>query len=66
MGYKEDLLAELDKTDQTLGWREDKGLLSDQERAIIPLLQIARPFLTVLADISEDLATIANSNRWTY
>ena len=56
----EALLAEFDSVDNRLGWREEKGILHPEERSLLELTQLLRPFLKVLIDIRDALNSIAN------
>lgn len=57
------IVAELEAIDEHLGWRDEKGTLTESQKPTLYLIQIARPFLKTLVDIAQSLQTIAN-NSW--
>ena len=53
------IMQEFEGVDQQLGWQEEKGILTEQTKLALYLVQIARPFLQTLLDIAESLSSIA-------
>jgi len=56
----EKLLREYEAIDEHLSYREDKGILTENQKLALYLVQMARPFLKVLVDIAQSLESIAN------
>lgn len=56
----DEILNEFEAVDRHLGWQEEKGILTDNSKMALYLVQIARPFLKTLVDIAESLTIIAN------
>jgi len=56
----DDIVAELNAIDAHLAWRDEKGTLTESQKPILYLIQIARPFLKTLVDIARSLESIAS------
>lgn len=61
--WEEELMGQLASEAETLAWRADKGILSEQERMVMHLIPTVKPFLSALIVIAQGLSWMASNTE---